>query len=98
MPALDTIAEAVSTGRLLHYYPARISPTICSAVWLASIVDWTSAYSWGDQIDPEEETDEEEIHVTLTKIAALYEQAKAGIGSGGKVSVLCRHPKCCVPV
>ncbi|KAI0659698.1 hypothetical protein C8Q70DRAFT_914754 [Cubamyces menziesii] len=54
------------------------------AIWLASVVNWTSSYSWGDAVDPEEEADEEEIHATLSKIAALYEQAKAGIGSGGK--------------
>ncbi|KAI0327553.1 hypothetical protein GY45DRAFT_1256742 [Cubamyces sp. BRFM 1775] len=54
------------------------------AIWLASVVNWTASYSWGDIVDPEEEADEEEIHTTLSKIAALYEQAKAGIGSGGK--------------
>ena len=96
MPAIDTIVEAVSTRHPLHH-TARISPNIFSAAWLASVVNWTSSYSWGDAVDPEEEADEEEIHATLSKIAALYEQAKAGIGSGGKVRMNCRRPVCRAP-
>ncbi|KAI8972849.1 hypothetical protein BD414DRAFT_559591 [Trametes punicea] len=54
------------------------------AAWLQSAVEWTSSCSIHSDTDPEEELDEEEVLTTLTKLQALYEQAKAGIGDGGK--------------
>ncbi|KAI0763460.1 hypothetical protein BD413DRAFT_484122 [Trametes elegans] len=54
------------------------------AAWLPSVVDWTSSRSITDELDEEEEADEEEVLATLRKIEALYEQAKAGFGGGGK--------------
>ncbi len=49
------------------------------------MVDWTASYSFRRVDDPDEEMDDEEVYATLRKIEALYEQAKSGIGGGGKV-------------
>lgn len=48
-------------------------------------MNWTSSYSFHGKDDPDEEMDDEEVYATLKKIEALYEQAKSGIGGGGKV-------------
>ncbi|KAI0642797.1 hypothetical protein C8Q79DRAFT_917084 [Trametes meyenii] len=46
------------------------------AMWLPSVVNWASSYLFHVETD-EEELDEEEVLSTLTKVEALYEQAKA---------------------
>ncbi len=55
------------------------------AGWLPPVVNWTSSYLFNAETDPDEGLNEDEVEVTLTKLMALYQQAKAGIGGGGKV-------------
>ncbi len=57
-------------------------------------MDWTASYSFRLVDDPDEEMDDEEVYATLRKIEALYEQAKSGIGGGGKVRSSLAHTKC----
>lgn len=66
----------------------------CRASWLPSVVNWTSSYSFHGKDDPDEEMDDEEVYATLKKIEALYEQAKSGIGGGGKVCKLMARTIC----
>ena len=87
MQALDEIVESVS-GVALH---SVVSGSLwLRATWLPSIVNWTSSYLFNAETDPDEDLNEDEVEVTLKKVVTLYEQAKAGIGGGGKVgSMLC---------
>ncbi|KAI0676337.1 hypothetical protein C8Q78DRAFT_1084712 [Trametes maxima] len=54
-----------------------LTRTLKSATWLPSVINWTASYSFHGETDPEEELEEEEVLSTLTKVEALYEQAKA---------------------
>ncbi|KAH9852273.1 hypothetical protein C2E23DRAFT_921858 [Lenzites betulinus] len=61
-----------------------LSRSLKPASWLPSVVNWTSSYSFHGEGDSDEESDEEEVAATLRKLSAIYEQAKSGIGGGGK--------------
>ncbi|TBU39115.1 hypothetical protein BD309DRAFT_873000 [Dichomitus squalens] len=55
-----------------------------SAAWLPSVANWTSSYLFDANTDPDHELNEDEAVSTLSKLIALYSQAKAGLGGGGK--------------
>ena len=87
MQALDEIVESVSG--VAHHSVVSGSLWL-RATWLPPIVNCTSSYLFNAETDPDEDLNEDEVEVTLKKVMTLYEQAKAGIGGGGKVgSMLC---------
>ncbi|KAI0754356.1 hypothetical protein C8Q80DRAFT_1095352 [Daedaleopsis nitida] len=53
------------------------------AVWLPSVVNWTSSYLFDAETDPNEGLNEDEVATTLRKLESLYEEAKTGIGGAG---------------
>ncbi|CDO70971.1 hypothetical protein BN946_scf184830.g2 [Trametes cinnabarina] len=87
-PALEQNTLVPASQRLLFSALFRecrlLTRSLKPAAWLPSVVNWNAAYSFHGASDLEEEEDEEEILATLNKVQALYEQAKVGIGSGGK--------------
>lgn len=50
------------------------------------MINWTSSYIFDSDTDPDEGLNEDEVVNTFSKLNALYSQAKAGIGGGGKVN------------
>ena len=49
------------------------------------MVNWTSSYLFDTDTDPDDELNEDEAIGSISKLNALYSQAKAGLGGGGKV-------------
>ncbi|OSC98071.1 hypothetical protein PYCCODRAFT_1375895 [Trametes coccinea BRFM310] len=88
LAAKEQHTSAPASQRLLFSVLFRecrlLTKSLKPAPWLQSVVNWNASYSFHDSSDLEEEEDEEEILATLNKVQALYEQAKTGIGSGGK--------------